>query len=268
MVCFPLFMHRDTIKDNSVLHNKIQFQIKKQDITMNILITGISSGLGFGLAKYYLEQENSVYGISRKTNEELNSDTNFHYLKQDLSDFENLSVSLSSFLKNVNQLDLVILNAGILNEIKDLKETGLDEIQKVMDVNVWANKILIDCLTDSVKEIKQVVAISSGASVSGSRGWNAYSLSKATLNMLVNLYASEFPEIHFCALAPGLIDTKMQDYIFDLPEERNYPTIKRLKEAKGTKDMPDVEEAAKIVAAGIKKAKTKKSGIFLDVRKM
>jgi len=235
---------------------------------MNILITGTSSGLGFGLTNYYLEKGHNVFGISRKANNELKKKENFTLLTQDISHFREVQVNLLSFLKDVQKLDLVILNAGILKDIKDLKDTDLEEIKKVMDVNVWANKILIESLFKQVEKIDQIVAISSGASVSGSRGWNAYSLSKATLNMLVNLYAKEFTDTHFCALAPGLIDTKMQDYIYDLPEEKEYPAVKKLKKAKGTNQMPGPEKAAEIVAGGIETAKNYESGSFLDVRKM
>lgn len=144
----------------------------------------------------------------------------------------------------------------------------LDEIEKVMNVNVWANKVLIDLLFRRLDEIDQIVAISSGASVSGSRGWNAYALSKATLNMLISLYAKEFSNTHFCALAPGLIHTKMQDYIYPLEEEEKYPVIKKLKEAHGTSKMPEPAEAAKVISKGIENVRNYESGLFLDVRKM
>jgi benzil reductase ((S)-benzoin forming) len=235
---------------------------------MKILITGTSSGLGYGLSKYYLEQGNTVYGISRKMNDELKSHENFRFLFQDISNFGELEVNLISFLKGVEILDIVILNAGMLREIKDLKHTSLEEIQEVMNVNVWANKILIDVLFEEVKEIRQVVAISSGASVSGSRGWNAYSLSKATLNMLISLYAQEFESTHFCALAPGLIKSNMQNYIYDFPENEHYPVIGRLKKARETGQMPDPEEAAEINAKAIIKAREFRSGSYLDVRNM
>ncbi len=139
-----------------------------------------------------------------------------------------------------------------------------------MDINVWANKILIDVIFDSVKTVNQVIAISSGASVSGSRGWNAYSLSKATLNMLIDLYSKEIPNCHFTALAPGLIETGMQDYIHDLTAdmEDRFPVVKKLKAAYGTSKMPGPDEAARIIAAGIDKSKKYKSGQFLDVRNM
>jgi benzil reductase ((S)-benzoin forming) len=137
-----------------------------------------------------------------------------------------------------------------------------------MDVNVWANKILIETLFREVKKIQQVVAVSSGAAVSGARGWNAYSLSKATLNMLINLYAKEYTDTHFCALAPGLVDTGMQDYIYSLEDHDKYPVVQYLKEAKGTGKMPKPDKAARVFAKAVESAKNHESGTFLDVRKL
>lgn len=235
---------------------------------MNVLITGTSSGLGFGLAKWYLENGHTVFGVSRKKNDTLNRFTNFYFLAQDISMFSELQTNLISFLDGIETLDLVILNAGILSEIKDMKETSLDEIEKVMQVNVWSNKVLIDYLFEIVGEIKQIVAVSSGASVSGARGWNAYSLSKATLNMLINLYAKEFTGTHFCALAPGLVDTAMQEYIFSLEDEDKFSVVQRLREAKKSGKMPTPAEAALNFAKAVENVRNYESGIFLDVRKL
>lgn len=235
---------------------------------MKILITGTSSGLGFGLAKYYLQHNHTVYGISRRLNKDLEKFSNFSFLSQDLSDFKETERNIAEFLKDTDSLDLVILNAGMLNEIKDMKDTDLDEIKKAMDVNVWSNKIIIDSLFSEVKNIGQVVAISSGASVSGARGWNAYSLSKATLNMLINLYANEQPHTHFCALAPGLINTGMQEYISGVDNELDFPTIERLKKVRASGEMPTIEDAAKNNALAIQEALKYDSGSFLDVRKL
>jgi len=84
---------------------------------------------------------------------------------------------------------LVVLNAGILPAFADLKDTGMADIKDSMQVNVWANKVLLDYLLATIPEIKQVIGISSGASQSGHRGWNAYAISKAALNMLLALYS-------------------------------------------------------------------------------
>jgi benzil reductase ((S)-benzoin forming) len=233
---------------------------------MNILITGTSSGVGYGLAHYYLEKGQVVYGISRSHNEALEEFSNFHFLSQDLVKYDEIAGSLDGFLGGVQHLDLVILNAGVVSKINDMNDTSLEEIRRVMDINVWSNKVLIDALFDTVPEIVQAVAISSGAAVSGSRGWNAYSLSKATLNMLIELYANERTGTHFSSLAPGIIDTGMQDYIYTIEEEEKFPVVQKLKSMKGTDKMPTPEKATPGIADAISRLKEFTSGSFQDVR--
>ncbi|NBC82186.1 MAG: SDR family NAD(P)-dependent oxidoreductase [Bacteroidetes bacterium] len=232
----------------------------------NIFITGTSSGIGYGLAKFYLEGNHQVFGMSRRTGDALNTYGNYSHLVQDLSELEGMNAPVKKFLADTDKLDMVILNAGILPQIRDMKDTPLDEIKKVMDINVWANKILLDQLFENTGIIKQVVAISSGAAVSGSRGWNAYSLSKATLNMLINLYAKEYTNTHFIALAPGIIDTAMQDFISSLPDDERFPVVSSLKNAKGTEMMPDAETIAPKLDRAFQKAIKFSSGEFIDIR--
>lgn len=234
---------------------------------MNILITGTSSGLGYGLALNYLKKSYNVYGISRKHNNELDSYENFHFLQQDLTQFEETRKTVKNFLQEIKNIDLVILNAGILNEIKDTRETSIEEFKRVMDINVWANKNVIDIISNRTGSIGQVIGISSGASQGAARGWNAYSISKSSLNMLLYHYAQELPHIHFCALAPGLIDSGMQDYLYTVDPDK-FPAVKKLQDAKSSGTMPDVHEAAEIVANAIPKVKQFESGSYADVRQM
>ena len=234
---------------------------------MNILITGTSKGIGSALAAHFLDAGNSVWGISRSFNHKLADKSQFSFLQTDISDLINLKADLRNFISKIETLDLVVLNAGVLSPIADLRDTPIDMLKQVMDVNVWANKIIIDCIVESCV-VKQIVAISSGAAVSGNRGWNAYAISKAALNMLVNLYSEELPNIHFSALAPGLVDTQMQEYISALPVDVKFPVVSRLKQAKGTKDMPSPESIASILASAFCMLKQLPSGSFSDIRKL
>ncbi|MCF8235810.1 MAG: SDR family NAD(P)-dependent oxidoreductase [Bacteroidales bacterium] len=186
---------------------------------------------------------------------------------QDITEFDYAKLNISNFLKEVKTLDLVILNAGILNDIKDMEETEIEELRKSMDVNVWGNKVALDAALAMTK-VKQVVAISSGAAVNGNRGWNTYAISKAAFKMMISLYAQEAPGTHFSSIAPGLIDTSMQDYITSLPDDKRFPSIDRLKAAKGTLEMPEPEEAAPRLIEKFEKALKHDSGTFLDVRTM
>ena len=236
---------------------------------MNILITGVSSGIGWGLSNYYLSKGHTVYGLSRRVPEQLNKSDRFHHLSIDLSDTENINRNSLQFISSVKSIDLVILNAGILGEIDDLKNQSIKDIQTVMNINVWSNKVLIDFLIDSIQNIENIVAISSGASVNGSRGWGGYSLSKASLNMLIKLYASENEKTKFYAFAPGLVDTSMQDYLCSGKlDPQLFPAAQKLINARNTENMPSPQKAGEILAVAISKLNKLPTGSFADIRTM
>ena len=87
------------------------------------------------------------------------------------------------------------------------------------------------------------------------------------VNMMMKLYAADRPETHFCALAPGLVDSSMQDYLCKLPNNDDFPVLKKLQGAKNTKYMPSPDEAARLVADCIDKlSAVVKSGAYTDVR--
>jgi NAD(P)-dependent dehydrogenase (short-subunit alcohol dehydrogenase family) len=232
-----------------------------------ILITGVSSGLGHGLAKIYLEQGAQVYGCSRRAPDDL-IQSGLHFASVDLSDGKAGPEKLSNLIGDVERFDCVILNAGKLGEIRDMKDAPLEDLRETMEINVWANKWILDMIFEQASEVKQVVGISSGASHSGSRGWNGYSLSKASLNMLIKLYAGERPSTHFTSFAPGLVDTAMQDYLTDLPADERYKPLEILKSAKGTDKMPDSATCAQMLIDAFPKLLERPSGEFADIRKL
>ena len=233
----------------------------------NIFITGVSSGLGHGLAKVYLEQGATVYGCSRRAPQDL-IEAGLHFQAIDLSDAESGPEALNRWLRGVEEFDTVILNAGKLGEIRDMQDTPLPDLRETMEVNVWANKWILDALFVGGRKVRQVIGISSGASQSGSCGWNGYSISKAALNMLMTLYAGEQPATHFTAFAPGLVDTAMQDYLTNLPADDRYAPLERLKAAKGTVDMPDGETCAQLLIEAFPKLLKRASGSYADIRKL
>ena len=228
----------------------------------NILITGVSSGLGEALAKAYLENGDNVYAIGKTTPKKLDRHPHFFFFPYDLSETFMIQSTLREFLAH-RSFDIVILNAGVLGDIQTLSQTDLMDAKAVMEVNVWANKELIDTL-HAHSHVKQIVGISSGAAINGSKGWGTYSLSKSGLNMLLNVYAKELPEIHFTALAPGIIDTPMIQHIIDEVNDEVYPSAKKLKEG----NIQTPEEAAKHLIATFPTLLAYESGSFLDVRTM
>ena len=226
----------------------------------NILITGCSSGLGLALTKYYLKKEYKVYGISRKKPSITNE--NFIHKSFDLSQVSKIKSELTDFIKDINNLETVFLNAGMLGKIKILQELSIDEMNEVYSLNVYANKELLDILMQI--KVNNVLVISSGASKTGYKGWGSYSLSKAGVNMLVNLYANEMTNTKILALAPGVIKTPMTDYIRFEIDEDIFTSAKKLNE--GIVQTP--EETAIKIDELINRIDEFESGSYVDVRQI
>lgn len=227
-------------------------------------ITGTSSGLGRGLAEALRVQGWSVSGCSRRACDL----PRVNHQVCDLTNAEQVSHALKALLGDLDRLDLVVLNAGMLGQIRALSEKPLGDLKQIMEINLWANKTVLDWLHAWGRPIGQIVAISSGAAVLGNKGWGGYALSKAALNMLMKLAAHEFPATHLCALAPGIIDTRMMDHLCEEADAEAFPALQRLRAARGTEAMPKPREAAERVIAVLPELKQRPSGAFVDLREI
>ena len=230
---------------------------------MNILITGHTSGLGLAIAEYYLDNNATVFGLSRSFSE--SKHPRLSERKVDLSSLIGEVPALDSLGLERQNLNLAILNAAELGEIKPLSETKLHSLQKTLDLNVWSNKFILDWLIGKNKHPEQIIMISSGAALNAHFGWSAYSISKACLNTIAKLYAYEFPNSHISAVAPGLIDTRMQQ-VLRLEDSMRFPSLRRLHEAYETDALPSPFETAKNLVQHLPQIKTFPSGDYIDLR--
>lgn len=229
-------------------------------MSKNILITGCSSGLGLALTNFYLEKNYTLYGISR-TKPNIKND-NFTFKAFDLKNISKIKEELDEFITSIKNIDIVYLNAGMLGEIKETTKLSIENMKEVYNLNVYTNKELLDIL--ATINTKNIIAISSGASKNGSKGWASYSMSKAGLNMLINLYSKELTNTKLLSVAPGVIETPMTDYIRYEIDDDVFTSAKVLKA--GTIQKP--KEAAQKLDIVIKRIDEFESGSFIDVREI
>ena len=233
-----------------------------------VMITGIHTGLGHAAAARCLEAGDQVLGLSRNAPDDLAGHQRLRFISHDLRQLSEIPAAVATLLEGVERLDLAILNAGVLGELKDLADTSLEELRAVMDVNLWANKVLLDVLLDGSREVSQVVAISSGAAFNGSGGWGAYSISKSALNLLIRVAAHEHPGTHMTAMAPGIVHTALIDSILDQPDDPRYEAHRRIKAASAEGRIMTTDQAAELLLEKAGEARQHPTGSFLDVRKM
>lgn len=115
---------------------------------MNILITGISSGLGKTLSLELLRKNNLVWGVSRKDEnhpalKQLFENKNFIYSQCDVGIERNVSQLINEIKEANFDIDIVILNAGLMEN--DIGINGFDyySFKKIMDVNFLGSMVII-----------------------------------------------------------------------------------------------------------------------------
>ena len=237
--------------------------------TQTAFVTGVSTGIGLGLTEELLSRGWRVFGLSRRPPMLTESTERFSFASIDVGESASLVEKVAELLIDVTQIDLAILNAGVLGAISDLTDATLDDLRNTMNVNVWSNKLILDAMFTDERTVRQVVTMSSGAAVNGNRGWSGYSISKAALNMLTKLYAKEQPQTHFCAFAPGLVETPIQDTLQSMSSDARFPSLDILRSKRGTVDMPEPREAARrFLAAFDNLLKLVASGEFADIRSL
>lgn len=224
----------------------------------NVLITGSSSGLGLALAKSFCEQGDEVYGISR-------SQTPLP-IKQITCDFNQLEIlekSIKELTQNIS-FDHVFLNAGLLGKIEVVSKLSQDDFKSVFNVNVFANKIIIDDLLRN-GNVKNIIGISSGAALKTYFGWSIYCSSKAAFKQLISSYADENTSVHFLSLAPGIVKTKMQDHLYSL-DANEIPSLKKFHSLYNTMETPEI--VAKRIVENLTVLDGLPSGSFYDLREI
>lgn len=234
----------------------------------SVFITGASRGIGEALASALLDQGASVYGLSRNESEKLREKSNWRFQSADLAELDDIPSHLEQLLGGVDKLDLVIFNAGVLGEIKAVEEWTPSELSEVLEINVWANKVLLDWLLARKVQLGLVIGISTGAAVKGSDGLAAYAISKSALITMLQVYANEHQETHFISLAPGQVRTAMTGSLHEQPGSDRFSTTQRIKDNFEHGRMTEPQEAAANILAAIPKLLQMPNGSMQDIREI
>jgi benzil reductase ((S)-benzoin forming) len=241
----------------------------------NVIITGVSHGIGNALARLMLEKGCRVFGISRTIPQNCLRHPNFHHASVDLADLPAATERLTRFLIGQHGIDRVsrlFLNAGLFSQrIAPMTNVALEDIQYLMTVNVWANKMILDLLLGSGVAIETCIVSASIAGVRARSGFNGYAISKATLNMMMKLYALENPETFFAVLGLCLVDTRLGRHVLNTPLEGDFPESVSLRERAKTKGyLATAEQRALDIDALISGnfREVLPNGEFVDIRSL
>ncbi|OOQ57736.1 SDR family NAD(P)-dependent oxidoreductase [Mucilaginibacter pedocola] len=174
-----------------------------------VLVTGSAGGIGSALVTEFKELGASVYGTDIAARREDN------YVQGDLTDEVFIETLVNHITEKEGRIDVLVNNAGIYLRTPAL-QISKAEWERLMDINLTSVFLLTQKVIDGMIARKNG-AIVSLASVAGKVGGLIagahYAASKAAVECLTKSLAKlGAPNgVRVNAVAPGIIDTSMQD---------------------------------------------------------
>lgn len=196
---------------------------------MNLyIVTGTTKGLGAALAaRIAADGGNRLIAIARA---EEGAIPGGHRLRADLASSRELAAACEraeALLRGKGYDKAVLINnAGVIAPVGPLDEVGAVELERGLAVNLVAPMLLMRWFIRATPHVplRRIINISSGAGRRPIFGWSAYCAAKAALDMASRTVALECEAralaVEVVSLAPGVVDTPMQEVVRAAPVER------------------------------------------------
>lgn len=193
------------------------------------IVTGAASGIGLNVATRLADEGITVFGLDINPS----ASGKFRHLTCDVSCESDIIQALESIRSETDHIDYLINVAGILtaNGKCFIRDTETADWNKMLNNNLTSVFMMIRHSYPLLKASTNAVVVnmSSDQSLKGQKGFCAYGVSKAGINLLTQVAAAEFKDdgIRVNAIAPGAVKSNFLSTLF--PEE----TVKRIYSEEG-----------------------------------
>lgn len=193
-------------------------------MSLTVLITGSSRGIGLGIAKHLASQGHQVILNSRKAiDESILKEFEAYDVKVgqaigNISDFNVAKDMLADIKAEYGKIDVLINNAGITRDGLMMRMSE-EDFNSVIQTNLNGTFNMCRHITPIMLKQKSgtIINLSSIVGVTGNAGQVNYAASKAGVIGLTKALARELSSraITVNAIAPGFIETDMTDQLSD-----------------------------------------------------
>ena len=201
----------------------------------SVLLIGASRGLGYAMAKEYVDRGTPVVATVRGR-----SRTALHELREtagDLLEIEHVDITVPEQVQELRRrigsrsFDLLFVNAGV-GAAETVPDVTTDEFVRLMVTNALSPMRVVETLGDAVSSDGTIAIMSSGqGSVSNNEngGFEIYRASKSALNQLMRSYAARHRDDGrtLLLMAPGWVKTDLGGPHARLTIDESIPNLVR-----------------------------------------
>ncbi len=187
-----------------------------------VAITGGTDGIGKALVDLLITKGAKIATCARNADKLYNlqkeySDKLLHTIVADVSVEEDCKKFIETTIETFGHIDVLINNAGISMRAL-VKDTDINTLRKVMDINFWGTVYCTRFALDSIIQNKgTIVGVSSIAGYRGLPGRSGYSASKHALNGWLEALRTELLEsgVNVMWVSPGFTTSNIRNSALD-----------------------------------------------------
>ena len=196
------------------------------------IVTGASSDIGKGIAKRFADEGAKVILIARNleqleaTRKEIGNEESTVSISCDLTDESQVLQTVNQIVDTYGKIDILINNAGAINDPIHFHEMQDSEIKKLIDVNLFGVFHMTKAVLSKMSDVKNGAIVNIG-SISSERAiprvhLAVYSSTKAAIAMFTKSIAVEYARknIRCNCVNPGIINSGMIKPYLDDPQAR------------------------------------------------
>lgn len=228
------------------------------------VLTGCTKGLGLAMATQLASQAGSLITLSRLvvpalTEAATKGPTRLTQIAVDLGDGQALQAAAQQMREAIGlaltqkpTVVRIIHNAGSVHPVAPAdQQTDWDAINMAFNVNITAPIFLNAHFLQATEGAsdRRIMLISSGAGRNGTHGWDVYCATKAAMDRYAQVVDVEkHANTRVSSMAPGVIDTPMQETIRATPLEK-FPNRQRFEDMHAQGVLAQAPETARRLLA-------------------
>ena len=197
-----------------------------------VIVTGASSDIGKGIVKRLVEEGAKTIMIARnleqleQARKEIGKEQLTASISCDLTDESQVIQTINQIMDTYGKIDVLVNNAGAINDPIHFHEMQVSEIQRLIDVNLLGVFYITKSVLSKMTDVQNGAIVNIG-SISGERAIQrvhlaVYSATKAAISMFTKSIAVEYARknIRCNCVNPGIINSGIIKSYLEDPQAR------------------------------------------------